>query len=163
MAYLLDSNILIMPERLYPMDVYPTFWKGLEPILRMEHFLSIDKVKDEIDRGQDELTEWCKKLAGSNFYLSTMIPSVLEKYAILTNWANRSSHYLPRAISEFCDITRADAFLVAAASAYGHTIITLEKPKPQQTSKIQIPEACEVLGVKYCDLTTVLRQMGLRL
>ncbi len=162
MAYLLDSNILITPVRQYPMDVFPTFWRSLEQLFLLEHFLSIDKVKDEIDKGKDELTEWCKHLAGPDFYIGTKTPEVLAKYAELTNWALRS-HFTSRAKSDFCEATRADAFLVAAACAYGHSIITLEKPKPEQTSKIQIPAACEAVGVKYCDLTTALRQLGLRL
>lgn len=69
MTYLLDANIFIQAKNLhYGFDFCPAFWDWLELNNAQKKVFSIEKVKDEIDAGNDELAEWADQ-QGSKFFL----------------------------------------------------------------------------------------------
>jgi hypothetical protein len=58
-VYLLDANSFIQPAKeYYQFDLAPSFWKALCVHAENGRVVSIDKVKAEIERGKDNLTEW---------------------------------------------------------------------------------------------------------
>lgn len=65
----------------------------------------------------------------------------------------------PEAVSEFATV--ADAYLVATAAAKGYTLVTNETVDPQCRRRVKIPDACNALGVRFCDLNTVLRELNI--
>ena len=58
--YIIDANILITSSRQwYPFDIMPGFWTQL--LEKGEgKLVLLDKVKEEIYQGSDELTDWLK-------------------------------------------------------------------------------------------------------
>ena len=56
MEYLFDTNIFVESKKNLPMDIWPTFWGKMIELIRSGNIHSIDKVKEEIDKGGDELT-----------------------------------------------------------------------------------------------------------
>lgn len=50
---------------------------------------------------------------------------------------------------------------MATASAKGLTLVTNEIADPKCRRRVKIPDACNALGVRYCDLNTVLRELGI--
>ena len=54
----------------------------------------------------------------------------------------------------------ADAYLVATAAAKGLVLVTNETSDPKCTRRVKIPDACIAFGVRFCDLNTVLRELG---
>ena len=56
MEYLFDTNIFVESKKNLPMDVWTTFWAKMVELINSGTVHSIDKVKDEIDKGGDELT-----------------------------------------------------------------------------------------------------------
>lgn len=59
--FLLDANIFVTPyQNYYPFDFAPGFWNQLSPKLALENVAVLDVVKDEIIRGDDELSDWIK-------------------------------------------------------------------------------------------------------
>ena len=59
MSYLLDANVFIQAKNLhYGLDFCPAFWQWLIDSNNTGRVHSIDKVRDELAAGADELTDW---------------------------------------------------------------------------------------------------------
>lgn len=157
MGYLFDTNIFIKSKNEQPVDVWPTFWMRISELIREGKIFSSIQVKEEIDRGGDELTDWMRDNATSGFYCKAE-SDVLLKYEEAQRWAKSNPVFTQAAIHEFAEV--ADAFLVATAAAKGFTLVTNEKPDPYCRRRVKIPDVCNALGVRYCDLNTVFRELG---
>ena len=71
--------------------------------------------------------------------------SCINEYAYLMKWAlQQNSHYLPQAISDFADINRADAWLIAQAQYSQCTVVTYEVADSKRKKTIKIPDVCSV-------------------
>lgn len=160
MAYLFDTNIFIRSKNEMPMDIWPTFWERFREMVNSDEIFTSITVKDEIDKGKDELTEWLKQNAPKSFYLS-LDADVMAQYTITQNWAKSNSLYTQTALNTFANV--ADAYLVATAAAKQMTLVTYEGSSPNSKKRVMIPDACNALGVRYCDLNTVLKEMGIKI
>lgn len=156
MAYIFDTNIFIRSKNEMPIDLWPSFWTKVARMISSGQIFSNIQVKEEIEKGNDELTRWMKAYAPSEFYIANDA-DVMSKYADVQNWASSNKVYLPDAVNEFAQV--ADAFLVATASAKGHTLVTNETAAPKCKRRVKIPDVCNAIGVRYCDLNTVLREL----
>ena len=59
MPYLLDSNVFIQAKNLhYGMDFCPGFWDWLVQKNKEGQLYSIEKVKDELQAIDDDLSKW---------------------------------------------------------------------------------------------------------
>ena len=157
MEYLFDTNIFVESKKNLPMDVWPTFWRKMVELINSGKIYSIDKVKDEIDRGGDELTDWIREHAPQGFFL-TQDGSVMAKLAETVNWAQSCPvSFSPSAISGYTNV--ADSYLVATAAAKNMVLVTYEKSNPHRRSRVMIPDACMAIGARCCDLNTALREL----
>ena len=155
MNYLLDTNILIRSKNEMPMDVWPTFWTKMKEVMDAKQVFSSVKVKEEIER--DELSSWMKLNAPKSFYLPVEGED-MEKYAIAQEWVRKNPVYSEVARLTFAEV--ADAYLVATAAAKGITLVTYETPDPMTKKRVKIPDVCNALGVRFCDLNVMLRELG---
>jgi len=157
MAYLLDANVFIQAKNLhYGLDFCPAFWDWLVENNAAEKVFSIEKVGDEIDAGDDELSEWAKG-QGPGFFLKPDV-QVAQQFSVVSGWAT-SQNYEPAAVSTFLQI--ADYYLVAHALAHGFTLVTHEVPA-NSTKKIKIPNACIELNIKSMTPYEMLRHENAR-
>jgi len=153
MSYLLDSNVFITAKNLhYGFDFCPAFWEWVVRAHDAGKVSSIDKVADEIQAHEDELSEWATELQ-NGFFLEEDA-SILPALNSVSEWA-RGKNYSDAAINTFFQI--ADYYLVAHALAGGHTIVTHERPA-DSINRIKIPNACIDLGVKYLTPFDMLRR-----
>lgn len=61
-TYLLDANVFIeAARRYYAFDIAPPFWEALLEFAEKGKLISIDRVKNELLRGKDELSTWVKR------------------------------------------------------------------------------------------------------
>lgn len=158
MEYLFDTNIFVESKKNLPMDVWPTFWTKMVELINSGNIHSIDKVKDEIDKGGDELTDWIHNNAPRGFFLTQDI-TVMTKLAETITWAqNCTVHFSQSAIFDYTNV--ADSYLVATAAARNMVLVTYEKSNPQRRNRVMIPDACYAIGVRSCDLNTALRELG---
>ena len=152
MAYLLDADVFIQAKNLhYGLDFCPAFWDWLIEKNAAHHVYSIEKVSDEIDAGNDELTTWAAQ-RGSGFFLRPDPPTIPALGAV-SAWVT-GQHFDPAAVHTFLQL--ADYYLVAFALAHGHTIVTHEIPS-NSTKKIKIPVVCIGLGVRCITPFAMLR------
>ncbi len=153
MTYLLDANVFIQAKNLhYGFDFCPAFWDWLIENNKAGKVFSIEKVRDELEAGNDELATWAEERE-SDFFLE---PDTLTaaKFAEVSNWAS-AQRYDPAAVSTFLQI--GDYYLITHALAHGFTVITHEVPA-RTTKKIKIPIACLGLGIKYMSPYEMLRR-----
>ena len=152
MPYLLDSNIFIQAKNLhYSFDFCPAFWEWLDVGNKKGTVFSIEKVRDELIGGDDELAEWAKA-RGSEFFLppdNAIVPSL----AAVSTWAGGGG-YEASAVSTFLQV--ADYYLVAHALAHGFDVVTHEVAA-NSVKKIKIPNACIGLHVKSMSPYEMLR------
>ncbi|HMG42519.1 MAG TPA: DUF4411 family protein [Acidimicrobiales bacterium] len=143
MAYLLDTDVFIQAKNLhYGFDFCPGFWDWIDDQFAKHDVFSIEKVKDELVAGGDDLATWAKNRL-SGFFVAPSTQDLASLRAVST-WANGAG-YEPAAVSIF--LQAADYYLVAQAHASGHTVVTHEVPSPS-IRKLKIPDACIGMGVK---------------
>lgn len=143
MAYLLDADVFIQAKNLhYGLDFCPAFWDWLIARNMAGQVFSIEKVGDEIEAINDELSVWTAE-RGSGFFLKPDA-AILPALAKVSAWVT-SQRYEPAAINTFLQV--ADYYLIGHALAHGHTVVTHEKASTSK-KQIKIPEPCIGLGVK---------------
>lgn len=166
MIYLIDSNTFMTAARtFYSFDYGTKFWDFIEVQAKNNALASIDKVLEEINKGDDALKNWANE-EFLNYFLTTKEESIILKYAELMQWAeNQGKNYTRNAIDEFMQEDNADPWLIAYSLAKNRncTIVTFEKDNPNKKNKIPIPNVCDYYQIKYCDLYEMLRNLNFRL
>ena len=155
MAYLLDANVFIQAKNLhYGFDFCPGFWEWLKDANTRGLVHSIEKVKDELEAGDDDLSRWAKDAAPS-FFLP-IAASDLNSMGAVSAWTLAESRYEQSARTIF--LSGADYYLIAVAHAQQHVIVTHEVSAPNSRTKIKIPDVCLGMGVKFMTPYTMLRR-----
>ncbi|HSF29462.1 MAG TPA: DUF4411 family protein [Candidatus Tectomicrobia bacterium] len=159
--YVLDANVFIeSSRRYYAFDLAPAFWQALVHHASNGRLLSIDRVKQELERGKDDLAHW---VDGSfdGWFASTTQDDVLDVYRQIVAWVQRQRQYLDAAKVGF--INGADGWLIAYAKAKGCGVVTHEQPAPDAKRKIPIPSVCRAFNVTFIDSFAMLRALGVKL
>lgn len=157
MAYLIDSNVLIEAKnRHYGFDFCPAFWTWLVDSNLRGRVFSIERVKQELVKRDDQLANWALEL-GERFFLSPtrQVPDTLKT---IGEWADKQGFESP-VIEKF--MLGADCYLVAQALAGGFEVVTHEIYSPGK-KRIKIPNACDAVGVGYLTSFEMLRREGAR-
>ena len=144
MSYLLDANVFMSAKNLhYGLDFCPAFWDWLVHKGHTGSVSSIDKVADEIEAGQDELSDWARN-HGLGLFQRTP-PALALQFTQVSTWAT-GQQYTPAAINTF--LPAADFYLRAHALTGNHVVVTHEVPS-NSPGRIKIPNACVSLGVRF--------------
>ncbi len=152
MSYLLDANVFMSAKNLhYGLDFCPAFWDWLVHRGNTGSVFSIDKVADEIEAGQDELSDWARSHGDALFRRTP--PTLAPQFTQISTWAT-GQQYTPAAINTFLQV--ADFYLISHAMASNHVIVTHEHPS-NSPNRIKIPDACVGLGVRFMTPFQMLR------
>jgi len=159
-TYVLDANVFIeAARRYYAFDLAPPFWESLVQHAANGRIYSIDLVKQELERGKDELATWATSQFNDAF-ASTDEEDVIESYSEVMSWVQAQDQFLDAAKADFAAV--ADGWLVAYAKAKEYIVVTHELPATDARKKVPIPNVCEALGVSYVDTFAMLRELGVR-
>jgi hypothetical protein len=160
-VYVLDANVFIQAARsYYPQELVPCFWEALVEHAKRGHILSIDRVKNELDRGKDELSAWANAHF-ANYFRKTYEPHIVEAYKEIANWVNKHERYTDDAKRNF--LGEADGWLIAFAKVHGYIVVTHEQSSPQSMKKIKIPDVCSHFKVECINPFMMLRELDIRL
>ncbi len=158
-VYLLDANVFIeAAKRYYAFDLVPLFWAYLIDYADAGYIQSIDRVKKQLKRGNDDLAGWATGEFDSAF-ASTDEEDVIDAYTDIITWAQRHGQFSDRAKADFARTENADAWLVAYAKVNGCVIVTQEQPAPE-SKKIKIPDVSVQFNVAYVNTFEMLRELG---
>lgn len=158
--YLLDANVFIEAKRCYyAFDLCPGFWNCLVHHHRTGQVFSVDRIKQELERGGDELTAWGATLP-EIFFASTANAAVINWFGQMQAWVQAQFQFLPTAKAEFATV--ADGWLIAYAKAYGIVLVTHEEHAPDVRRKVPIPNVCTAFHVDHVDSFMMLRDLGVQ-
>lgn len=153
MAYLLDANVFIQAKNLqYGFDFCPAFWDWLAQAHDAGRLRSFRQVGDELNAGDDELARWADERDDA-FFLQPDA-AVLGAAPQVSAWVMQQG-YEPSAVNSFLQV--ADFWLVAAALAGHHAVVTHEVASPT-LRRIKIPNVCVGLGVEFLAPYQMLRR-----
>jgi len=159
-ALIVDSNFFIQAHRdTYPLDVAISFWQKISQLAIGGQIISIDKVKAELNRNKDALTDWCDTNLPLGFFINSA--PVVAHYATVINVArHRQPPYNQRALDIFFDSEEADAWLIAHALSTGASIVTHETSQPLKIARVKIPDICISLGIRTLSTIEMFRELG---
>jgi hypothetical protein len=159
-VFALDANVFIEAHRrYYAFDLAPKFWEGLVQAAADGRVESIDRVKEELERGKDELATWAR-VQFSGAFASTDDDNVLDLYSDIMTWAIGQSQFSDAAKTDFAK--GADGWLVAYAKVRGRTIVTHEALSLDIKKKIPIPNACQAFNMPYVNTFGMMRALGMK-
>jgi len=158
--YVLDANVFIeAARRYYAFDIAPPFWESLVRYAENGQIQSIDRVKRELERGNDQLATWTT-VDFSHAFASTDEEDIIGFYREVMGWVYAQSQFSEEAKTDFA--AGADGWLVAYAICKGRVVVTHEALDPGVRRKVPIPNVCEAFGVSYVDTFAMLRTLGVR-
>ena len=159
--YLLDSNIFIESHNIhYHPNFCEGFWDWITKGFEANIFFSIDKVKVELLRHNDDLSQRIKDHSiPSDFFIKSLgDPLITQSYGHLMDWLNSTTNFTPKAVSDFQSVSGADSFLIAAAMSYDYIIVTKETSDPNCKKRVKIPDAAKANSVQCITLHQLLNK-----
>lgn len=157
-VYVLDANVFIeAARRYYAFDLHTPFWDILEQHAQNGVVESIDRVRDELEKEEDELARWTQNNFGRAF-CSTDQEDIIGAYGAVMTWVQGQPQYIDAARADFAG--GADGWLVAYAIARGRVIVTQEVVAPEARRKVPIPNVCDHFRVRYVDTFRMLRELS---
>lgn len=166
--FLIDSNSLITPYRTYySFDFAPKFWEQIGDYIEQGSIVLLDKVREELLKGDDELSDWLLGLDVRQL-VDHREKDILVKYGEILQYIQDDPQYKPSALEEWSRDSVADAWLIATAAVKNYTIITFEirnvglnTTNPSKNAKI--PDVADVFNVPSKDLYSMMRALGIAL
>lgn len=165
--FLIDANALITPYRFYyAFDIAPSFWGKLADAFKNNRIVLLDKVKDELLKGEDDLTNWIKANEEIIGVCDYKTESVISNYQSVLQYIQTCGLYKESALAAWVPANIADPWLIAAAKANSYTVVTLEAPSGGLSTKTpnknaKIPDVAKALGVKTSSLFEMMRTLGI--
>lgn len=165
--YLIDANTLITPyHNYYPFDFAPGFWNQMEAAISEGSIVILDVVRNEILKGEDELSDWLERIEINNL-VSIKNLDILNEYRKVLTYVQHQDVYKSVALMEWARIEIADPWLIATALSFGYTIVTFERqghPNAGNPSKnAKIPDVANHFNVSISDLYTMMRELNFHL
>jgi len=158
--YIIDASVFIeAARRYYAFDLVPPFWEALIEHAEEGRVRSIDRVKRELNRGNDELTKWANTRF-VNAFSSTDEEVIINWYRQIITWVEYHGQFVNAAKANFAK--GADGWLVAYAKEKGCIVVTQEVLSPDAKKKVPIPNVCQAFDVHCVDTFTMLRELGVR-
>ena len=158
MAYLLDANVFIdAAETYFASDICPSFWRWLAQAPQVR---SIKEVKDELLKGNDNLSRWIKTKLSNDFFCPLSM-NARRRMGIIAEYVlyRMGGHYSMVARQEF--LQGADAWLVATAMENNDVIVTHEKRNidHRETKKVYLPTVASAFDIRCIKIYHVLRDL----
>ena len=158
--FVLDANVFVEAKnRYYAFDIAPKFWDSLIYHANIGHIESIDRIKDELQRGKDDLAEWATGDFHSAF-VSTDKEDIIENFKKIMEWVNAQEQFTEAAKSDFA--SGADGWLIAYAKTKDRIIVTHEVFDPKIRRKAPIPNVCKEFKIEFIDTFEMLRRLKVK-
>ena len=137
-----DSSALIHAwHRAYRPKSFPTFWTYLEQAVLAGHVVASTEVLAELEKKDDDLHKWCKRLAAS---LSVAVDDLQQEHMryIMGTY--------PRLVDTVKGRSGADPFVIAVARSARGTIIVVSEEDFGKKESPKIPDVCKAERIR-CD------------
>jgi hypothetical protein len=157
----LDANVFIeAARRYYAFDLAPAFWQHLGHFASIGRVQSIDRVRQELEQGNDDLADWVKNERFGTGFASTNDAGVILCYSSIMAWVQAHPQFSGGAKADFATV--ADGWLIAYAKAKAGIVVTHEVLDPGAKSRVKIPNVCQAFNVSFIDTFKMLRALGIK-
>lgn len=161
-VFLLDTSVFTQAARsYYAFDIAPSFWKAILTHARNGKIISIDRVKEEIDQGKDQLTSWLNDHF-TPYIQSTNTKDVADCYGKIISWSFDQPRFTIAEKNKFADANNADAWIVSFAKAKNLIVVTEEKSSPE-SKKIKIPDVCYAHRISSINTFELMRKLNIKI
>ncbi len=158
MPYLIDSSAFIQAKNMfYRFSFCPGFWDWIASEHGKGALFSVQKIKEELEDGTDQLAIWAKTVIPGGFFIAPSA-DVVTTQGVVSQWVNAQAVYSPTEKAKF--LSKADPWLIAEAIQGNHEIITFEDLVPASSTKVKIPNVANNFGVKTVSLYDILEATG---
>lgn len=158
--YVLDANVFIQAKRkFYPFDVCPGYWSALCHHNLHDRVCSVDRVRDELEDGGDDLWDWARGTFGVEAFHESSAAS--SQFGDMAAWVMSQPQYTGAAKSEFMAV--ADGWLAAFAKHQGKIVVTLEEAAPDAKKKVPLINVCNAFSVVTITPYEMLRRLGVQM
>lgn len=156
--FVLDANAFI--HRHYAFDICPGYRSAILRGFVEGRLISIQLVRDELLRGNDDLRAWAADAAPPGLFQSIEDFDTQSLFAEVAEWAQSNSQYKQSAKQAF--LAGADGWLIACARRTDGIIVTEEESAPLSLASIKLPDAAANYGVGCVKPDEMLRRLGYR-
>ena len=154
--YLVDTSVFIQIKNYFGLDVCEGFWEWLVVGNDEGKVFSVEKVAEELGKGNAELADWTKKLGPEFFLLPDQ--KVIESMRNVSNRVSEQS-YTQAAVRKFLD--SADYYLVSCALACNGVVVTYEIVEKTE-NRVKIPNVCREFDIECIRPYEMLKEEGVR-
>ena len=159
--FLLDANVFIEArDRYYGFELCPGFWAALIRYHNQKQVFSIDQIKDELVKQEDNIKQWVNTEAPDDFFKKAQDKNVIDTFQQMVRWVSGKSQFSDQAKAEFASV--ADGWLVAYAHVNGLIVVTHEVYRPDAKRKVLIPNVCEEFDVEYLNAFEMLGELKVK-
>ena len=156
--HLLDANVFIEAKNFYyRFDTFPGFWEWLDAEQAKGQLASIESIRDELLKGNDDLAAWIKERKNSGWFLSVENVDTQQNLAQIASWV-MAQPVKEAAKPEF--LGGGDPWLIAKAKAIGATVVTQETFDAKSKKRVKIPNVCRAFHVPCINTFDLLQQTG---
>lgn len=156
--FILDANAFIEAKnRYYGFDICPGYWTALIHHHNLGRICSIDRIADELNKGDDALKGWLDEGVPETFFKSTDEKAVIDKYQEMSRWAFNHDRFTDAAKTQFASV--ADGWLVAYAAVNNLVVVTHEIYSADIRRSVKIPNVCVEFDIDYVDPFFMLRTL----
>lgn len=143
------------------MDVPISFWNKMKELTRERDVYILDRVKSELTEWDNDLKDWIVAIIGKQQLVKFENDATVQKFREVNIWTLSNNQYTQAAKDKFMDSTRADIYLVsyAATAPEEWTVVSQEKPAPQRSTEIKLPDVCAQFGVRCILFMDMFREM----
>lgn len=143
------------------MDVAISFWNKMKELTHERDVYILDRVKSELTEWDNDLKDWIVANIGKQQLVKFENDATVQKFREVNIWTLSNNQYTQAAKDKFMDSTRADIYLVsyAATAPEEWTVVSQEKPAPQRSTEIKLPDVCAQFGVRCILFMDMFREM----
>lgn len=140
--YSFDTSAILNGRRdLFRPTVFHTLWAQIEDAIEAGQIRSVDEVRNELNRRDDDARQWAD--AQSDLFVPLELPIQQSAAQIL--------NLHPRLVSQGGRRSAADPFVIALAMVRSGTVVTQETATGN-LDRPRIPDVCAAIGVPCLNL-----------
>ncbi len=160
-VFVIDADVFIeAKDRYYAFDIAPVFWDTLIAQVSQGRIRSIDRIKKQLEDGNDELTNWISRGNLNDAFCSSEQVDVIASYREIMEWVQNNTQFKSAARAAYANDP--DAWLIAFAMAKHNVVVTQEEFVAQVQRRVPIPNVCRQFNIEYMDTFAMLRALGVK-
>lgn len=156
MTYLLDTSVFIAVHRQeVEASSAEELWLWMTDLFAQGHVTTISLCLDEM-KAPPALVTWVKEQPASEVFVDCSAQVIQRELSEISSWVLASGKP-PAHVQDF--LSGADPWLIAAARAHGHQVVSQEVRSPN-SHRVKIPDVADHFGVPCVRLESMLEDLG---